>query len=97
MLATCEGARKLAYFGRALYCIGVSFAVLLMGFAITFAVLESEPMFQRVFSVLILGLAPALLIWAGAFVICNLLKKASSLYDRTATALRRLSASLGIA
>jgi hypothetical protein len=54
-------------------------------------------MFQRVFSVLILGLAPALLIWAGAFVICNLLKKASSLYDRTATALRRLSASLGIA
>jgi len=91
MLAVNQGARRLAQCGRVVYWTGKIFAILLLGMAVIFAVLDSEPVFQRVASVFVLGVIPALLIWGGVFVIFNLLQEASSLYDWTATALRRFS------
>jgi|SRR5271168_4287591 len=94
-LAVYEGARKLAKWGRVLYWTGRILAILILGLAVLFAGLDREPFFQRVASVLVLGVVPAVLVWGGGFVIYNLLKDASALYDWTATALRRFSTSLG--
>lgn len=77
-------ARKLAEWGYTLYCTGKSIAILLVGLAMIFAVFDTEPVYLRVASVVILGAIPALLVWGGAFVIYNLLRGASSLCDRTA-------------
>jgi hypothetical protein len=94
LLAISEGARKLARWGHIFYWSGVTFAIPILSMAIIFALLDREPIFQRVASVLVLGVIPALLIWGSGFIICNMLRAASALYNPTATALRRVISSL---
>lgn len=86
-----NNARRLAQWGRIAYWTGTIFSILIFGMAMLFAILDIEPIFQRVTSVLILGAIPALLVRGGAFAAYHLLKEASSHYDRTATALRWFS------
>ena len=86
------GAWKLARWGRIVYWTGVIFAVLILGIAMMFALLDKEPIFQRAASVVVLGIMPALIIWGSGFVVFIILKAASAVYGRTATALQRNSA-----
>jgi hypothetical protein len=60
--------------------------------AIMFALADNrEGIFQRVASVIVLGVIPALMIWGGGYIIFIILKATSAVYDWTATALQRSS------
>jgi len=85
-LPTRKGARKLAQWGHGFYWTAIVLAIVILATTIIFAVLDKEPLFQRVASVFVLGVIPAVLIWGAALVICSLLKEAGSLYNWTATA-----------
>jgi hypothetical protein len=87
-----DGAWKLARWGRIVYWTGVIFAVLILGIAMMFALLDNEPIFQRAASVVVLGIVAALIIWGSGLIVFIILKAASAVYGRTATALQRSSA-----
>ena len=87
-----DGPQELARWGRILYWTGLIFAVLIFGMAIMFAMVDNrESLFQRAASVIVLGVIPALMIWAGGYIIFMILRATSAVYDWTATALRRSS------
>ena len=79
---------KLARWGHTLYWTGVILAVLILGTAIFLASLDREPVFQRVASVVVLGVIPALMFWGSGFIIFIILKAVSSVYERTTAKFR---------
>jgi hypothetical protein len=86
---TSDVARTLARWGRVLYWSGVVIIIPILSMAILFALLDNERLFQRVVSVLVMGVFPALLIWCSGLITCSIFKVASVVYDSAATALRR--------
>jgi hypothetical protein len=74
-------ARKLQRWSDSLYWAGAISAFSMLGISVAFALLDQESIFQRIDSVLILGVLPALLIRGGVFVTCLALRGAISLTD----------------
>jgi len=60
--------------------------------AIFLASLDREPVFQRVASVIVLGVIPALMFWGSGFVISIILKAVSSVHERTTVRFRAAGA-----
>jgi hypothetical protein len=87
-LPITDGARKLFRWGRNLYWTGVILAVSILSMAVIFAFLDSEPIFQRATSVVVLGVIPALMVWGSGLVIFIILRAASSVCDWTTAALQ---------
>jgi hypothetical protein len=92
-LAVSKKQQKLARRGYVLYWTGRITAILLLAaIIIIFAILDSEPIFQRVASVLILGAMPALSIWIGASVVYKLLNGSELIGQRSPTLLAHFAA-----
>src|SRR6266566_2587694 len=87
-----DSARKFARWSRTLYWTGVILAVLMLSMAIFLASLDREPVFQRVASVIVLGVIPALMFWGSGFVISIILKAVSSVHERTTVRFRAAGA-----
>jgi hypothetical protein len=81
-------ARKLQRWSDLLYWTGAITAILMLSISVAFALLDQESVFQRIDSVLILGVLPALLIRGGVFVTCVALRGAISLTDQYAADLK---------
>ena len=81
-------ARKLQRWSDSLYWTGAISAFSMLGISLVFALLDQESIFQRIDSVLILGVLPALLIRGSVFVTCVALRGAISLTDQYAADLK---------
>ena len=81
-VAAPQVPEQLADRDHLLYRPGRAIAILILVTAAVLALIDSEPIFQRTTTVIILGIIPASLIWVGTIVIHRTLRDISAVYVR---------------
>lgn len=88
-------AGALAQSGTFIHGLSLAITIILLAASGIFAYSINEPPFQRVASVLVLGIGPAFLVYATGFITARMLRTASKLYDPVAYRVWQVAAWLG--